>query len=79
MILKFVEQTILSTGDEAEVIAIINDFLSNIGKKPSQDSKIQDEDHVKVMFSTAEEGRGGGGWGEGGGVKGLGTRLCMPL
>ena len=52
MILKFVEQAILSTGDEAEVIAIINDFLSNIGKKASQDSKIQDEEHVKVMCSA---------------------------
>ena len=49
MILKSVEQSILSSStDEAEAISIINKFLASIGKKPAQE-KVQGEDHLKVV------------------------------
>ena len=48
MILKSVEQPILSSTDEAEAISIINKFLASIGKKPKHE-KVQGEDHIKVV------------------------------
>ena len=39
--------------DEAEAIKILNDFLANIGKKPAQESKVQqDEEAVKVRLNS---------------------------
>ena len=52
MILKFLEAPMLSCRDEAEAIKILNDFLANIGKKQTQENKVQDEDEtVKVRGS----------------------------
>lgn len=49
MILKFIETPLLSCNDEAEAISILNEFLANLGKKPSQENKVQqDEEAVKV-------------------------------
>ena len=48
----------LQSADEAEAIACLNYFLSNIGKKPSQDEKVLHEEHSKVC--TCVCGGGGG-------------------
>ena len=48
MILKFIEQQLLASRDEAEAIKVLNDFLSNIGKRTTQEVKVQDEEVAKV-------------------------------
>ena len=48
MILKFIEAPLLSCNDEAEAISVLNDFLADLGKKPAQESKVLDEETVKV-------------------------------
>lgn len=47
MVLKSVEVGLLSSEDEAEAIAILNSFLSSIGKRAAQDAKVLAEDQVK--------------------------------
>ena len=51
MILKFIEAPLLSSSDEAEAIAVLNDFLSNLGKKTNQEPKVLDEETVKVSWT----------------------------
>ena len=48
MILKFIEAPLLVCNDEAEAISVLNDFLANLGNKAAQESKILDEETVKV-------------------------------
>ena len=48
MILKFIEAPLLSSKDEAEAIAKLNEFLAELGKKPAQENKVELEEEVKV-------------------------------
>ena len=49
MILKFIEAPLLQCRDEAEAIATLNDFLAELGKRPAQETKVQQEEEtVKV-------------------------------
>ena len=55
MILKFIEAPLLNCSDEAEAIAVLNDFLAELGKKPAQENKVQqDEEAIKVRVQSTE-------------------------
>ncbi len=48
MILKFIEQPVMVCKDEAEAIAVLHEFMSNLGKKPTVENKVPDEEVTKV-------------------------------
>ena len=48
MILKFIESPLLSSSDEAEAIGKLNEFLAELGKKASQENKVELEEEIKV-------------------------------
>ena len=64
MILKFIEAPLLQCRDEAEAIAILNDFLAELGKKSAQESKIQQEEEAVKVREGEDGGEGGGREGE---------------
>ena len=70
MILKFIEAPLLQCRDEAEAIAILNDFLAELGKKSAQESKIQQEEEAVKVREGEDGGEGGGREGRGGGEGG---------
>ncbi|CAI8043673.1 TBC1 domain family member 9, partial [Geodia barretti] len=47
MILKFIESPLLSSSDEAEAIGKLNEFLAELGKKASQENKVELEEEIK--------------------------------
>lgn len=51
MILKFIESPLLSSNDEAEAIGKLNEFLAELGKKASQENKVEMEEEIKVWVS----------------------------
>ena len=53
MILKFIEAPLLASKDEAEAIGKLNEFLADLGKKPSQESKVELDEEVKVSTSVS--------------------------
>ena len=52
MILKLIQKPLLLARDEAEAIAVLNEFIANIGKKHPQESKIQSEEQMRVCLSS---------------------------
>ena len=48
MILKFIDSPLLSSNDEAEAIGKLNEFLAELGKKASQENKVELEEEIKV-------------------------------